>query len=399
MKLIVVSSIRCWSIACLLLCTLSTHAQWQPDVKLRLGLNSFSYLADSRKFGEGPAQLEYFINTQITTPVLGLELNWPDYNLSVVGSYYMALITHPSRDPYNYDIQDVKYAGAVDLVYNWESFRLGLILVTRDYRRAGVYLGGDPSENIQRGFGLSFGFPVQGFEFELRKEMIWAADNKYTAWGGGYLSWFDDAWNLRLSYPIDIYSPRENSDNTKIKNKFALKSGLNVHAGFSITGNPNYDITLQTSRSIIPITYGLEYFYKPYRSSIFYRRTNSLKISVWDGVANEYIQNNYLGYAYWHKLSDRRFIKFEINHNWAFNRLPQVLINEELLANNADPSEYLGYGEYDNRSIGLGVRYPINYYMDVFSNLDIYYKANYLSKKGYAPNSLSVGLMFHFQPR
>lgn len=386
-------------LSCFLLFSFIAYGQWQPVMKLRPGINSFSYLTDGTAFLSGPPQFEYFINTQITTPVLGLDLNWPQYRLSVIGSYYMAFITHPSRPPYNFEINDVKSAGAVDVVYNWDSFRLGLILTTRDYRRLAIYSGGNFSENIQRGVGISFGFPWRGFEIEIRKELIWAANNKYNNWAGGNLLYPGDAWNLRLSYPIEMYSNKSEPSETPVKNKFSQKSGFSVHGGISLTGNPNYDITLQTSRSTLPVTYGLEYFMKPLKLSLFYRRAQSLKINVFHGVLNEYIQNNYLGVAHWVEISENRYLKVELNHNWAFNRLAQTMVNEDLVNSGANDSEYLSFGAYDNLSIGLGVRYPINSYMDVFSNFDFYYKANSMSSKGYAPNSLSVGLMFHFQPK
>lgn len=379
--------------------SINSSAQWKPDLHLRPGLNSFCYVADASSIPSDVIWIDKYFQNQIISPVLGLELNWPSINLSITGSYYGAFISNPTRPPNNYEINDIKYAGAVDIVYNWDKFRLGLILSNRDYRRKAGLTYLNPSPNMQRGLGLTLGFPLAGFEFELRKELVWAADNKFNPWAGGALLNPVEAWNLRLSYPINIFSASERFDTVNHHNHFSEKSGLNIQGGLSLSGNPNYELTFGTSRSIMIYTFGLEYFYKRYNSSVFFRRSQSLKMSVQNGVLNEYIQNNYLGYAFWIPIADKRYMKLELSHNWAFNRYSQVLINDEVLEPPIDYEEFIDFGEYDNRSVGIGVRYPINSYMDIFGNLDLYYQANRLSELGFAPNSLSFGALFHFQPR
>lgn len=373
-----------------------SSGQISTSTNLVFGLNSYSYMNDGDNvFGSG--DFKNYHSTLAITPSIGAEVIFEDVNIGVRGSFYTAPITSPF--PFtDYDLFDVKRSGAVDIEYRWTKFRAGLIYCTRDFRRKAEQ-SGVRSRNIQRGIGLKLSTIVQGFEIELRKEMVWVADNKFNPWVGGTLLSPSDAWNIRLSYPLSVYSSLDSSGNYSFNNHFDNSGGLNFQFGTGITGNPNYEFTFETGRSNLVFSLGLEYFIESVNTSILFRRSQSFRLSVTNGVGREYIQNNYLGLSYWIQVSDRRSIKLDVLYNWSFNRFTQILINEEFARSNPGSELPEQLGQYSNRSIGFAGRYPISDFADVYAQFDYYYQSDGLSELGFAPNSLTVGLWLYLKPK
>ncbi|GGH71825.1 hypothetical protein [Phaeocystidibacter marisrubri] len=364
----------------------SLNAQVAVNSSVLVSLNSFSSVNDAESVFSDHWRGD-FIQTQVITPAVGVELEFPDYHIGVRGSFYIAPISSPYGELIYYPLLDYKSARSFDVDYRWEKLRIGLVWSQRFYSRASIEPLGSANQN---GIGFKVGWKYGKIDFELRDEMFILFERVQ-----GHLSptLFGPAFgiSLRATYPIRIYSNQVSVEKSPNESETIRNGhGLNFQFGALITGNPNFGFIDKTEPLNTGYALGLEYFHQPWNVALLFRRTQSIRLGITGGIFQEYIQNNYFGVSYWMPLDNNKYVKFDLLHNWSFNRATQTGINQEAFMNNE--SLPFQMGDYPNLSVGLACRYPISRSVDAFGQLDIYYKADEYSKTGFARNSISLGM-------
>lgn len=359
-----------------LLATITTLNAQDKGFYWGFGITNQNYLHDGSFFinEENP---KYFGHIS-SSPTVALGYKIPKLKSEVELSYYISYIVATDL---LYDVAYSKSAFSADYNLIFGKFRTGINYSFINERHTATFAHPANSDqqpgNIRSGLGIKIGYESHGFAFDIRKDQV----VRFSRNNGVNMEPIGEQWNFRVTKKMPI----------KTKNmEKAIDGPFSINIGMMVSGNYLAKVTSSEAFAKVMPTLGMEYFYEPFNLSAYAKRSVWLNIEARDRNFGFTNQLNYLGLSYHFNLKEKYLFKLGIHHVWNLDK-SSLLMDVVDSVGTTDGKFWV----YENKGVGLDIRYAISKNWDATFNMDYYYKANPRIGKGINPESIRLGIIYN----
>lgn len=340
------------------------------------GITNHSYIHDGSFFiNEDGAQ---FFGTLNSLPTLALGYRIPKIKSELELSYYISYVAAADW------VNDMAYSKSVfSADYNviLGKFRTGINYSLINERHSASFSQPANSDqtalNIRSGMGFKVGFESNGFAFDIRKDQV----IRFYKSTGVDMEPIWEQWNFRVTKKMPL---KKENTTPKIAGPFSINIGMMV------SGNYLSNVTASKPAGKVMPSLGIEYLIEPIHLSIYAKRSIWLNIEAWDRNFTFTNQLNYLGLSYHLTIKDKHTFKLGLHHLWNLDK-SSIFLDLVDSVGTTDGKFWV----YENKGIGLDLRYAITKNWDATFNMDYYYKANPRIGEGINPESIRLGIIYN----
>ncbi|AEV32071.1 hypothetical protein Oweho_1063 [Owenweeksia hongkongensis DSM 17368] len=352
-----------------------TNAQ-ENGLYWSFGITNHNYLYEG-SFFINEDDPKYF-GTVNSAPTLALGYRIPKIKSEIELSYYISYVAAADK------ANDIVYSKSVfsgDYNVILGKFRTGINYSLINERHSASFAQPPNSNqttfNIKSGLGIKVGYETNGFAFDIRKDQV----VRFYKNVGIDMEPIDEQWNFRITKKM----PLKKDNNTP-----PPKGPFSINLGMMVSGNYLANETASKPAGKVMPSLGIEYLIEPINLSVYAKRSIWLNIEAWDRNFSFTNQLNYLGVSYHLNIKQKHLFKLGVHHLWNLDK-SSILMDQIDSVGTTDGKFWV----YENKGVGLDLRYAINKNWDASFNLDYYYKANPRIGTGINPESFRLGLIYN----
>lgn len=340
------------------------------------GLTNHNYLHEGSFFinEDNP---KYFATVN-SVPTLALGYRIPKIKSELEVSYYVSYVA-ASDQTYDLAYSKSVFSGDYNIILG--KFRTGINYSLINERHSASWLQPANSDqttfNIKSGIGIKIGYESNGFAFDIRKDQV----VRFYKAVGVDMEPIGEQWNFRITKKMAL---------KKEQSKQNIDGPFSINIGMMVSGNYLSKLSASKPAGKVMPSLGIEYLIEPINLSVYAKRSIWLNIESRDRNFMFTNQLNYLGLSYHLTIRDKHTFKLGLHHLWNLDKSSILM----------DVTEGVGttYGKfwvYENKGIGLDLRYAITNNWDATFNMDYYYKANPRIGEGINPESIRLGIIYN----